>query len=566
MSIYRNLQDEIRLRFDITDPIKIQDLLELVGETVHPDDEAFDTLLADLAEHGYQVDIPEDAEEFHGQLGTTITTGARDSVHIWMRELASLDLLTRDQELEYARNLNSSLSEMMAAVATLKPVSLVAQELLLKYRKRQKLNRVLEGFLDNVTHLPTVTRKTGKETTTEKPPPFDMDLAERRIDTFFEALEHYFSTPISRRTKRSRVALENSLRCFKFTTLQLNTILEPFFEFQRSYRKILRDLQNECSFAGISADVFRAELAPVASGTQWRKVIEKLEPEVRDQLEFSPRVRRLRLEAKAVEVELGQDYKSIMESLKRFRLAEAARNRARDGLAEGNYRLVMSVAQKFKNRGVDHEDLIQEGNLGLLRAIEKFDYTRGFKFSTYATWWIRQAVTRALGEYSRTVRLPANVNQDIRAVSRAQQQLRQEIGQEPSNSSIAERIGKTTKQVRDTKRFVLEARTLDKPVGEDDDGATLGDLLPDTSLEPPSEVAEFDAMKDAVSEAFSFLSVRETQIVMMHHGISRVEPMTITQIADELQVSRERVRQIYNRAVKRLGRGPCSDGLRSFLK
>ena len=565
MSIYRNLQDEIRLRFDITEPIKIQDLLELVGDTVHPDDEAFDTLLADLAEHGYQVDIPEDAEEFHGQLGTTITTGARDSVHIWMRELASLDLLSRDQELAFARSLNSSLSEMMASVSTIKPVVVMAKELLLRYQERGKLNRVLEGFLDNVDTLPTVTRKTGKEKATERVPPFDVAVAEKRIKVFQKAFDYYFGLSMSRRTKKAKLALEGSFKDFKFTTIQLNALLEPFHEYVASYRKIFRDLQHECEFAGVPTDFFKEEIAPVASGKQWARVLKKLPVEIREKLDSSPRIRRLRSEAKAIEVDLMQDYTGINEAWLRFRAADRARNAARDGLAEGNYRLVMSVAQKFKNRGVDHEDLIQEGNLGLLRAIEKFDYTRGFKFSTYATWWIRQAVTRALGEYSRTVRLPANVNQDIRAVSRAQQQLRQELGNEPTNLQIAERIGKTEKQVRDTKRFVLEARTLDKPVGEDDDGATLGDLLPDINAIAPGEAADYIAMRDTIKDAFSYLNVRETQVIMMHHGINRREPLTITQIADELDISRERVRQIYNKAVKRLARGPQSKNLRTFL-
>ena len=564
MSIYsKELVDELRLRHDPEDRISVQDILELFPEEVAVDNPVIDELLARLAADGFHVEEPDD-DVIDDQLKRS-EVSARDNVHIYMHELSHLELLTRDEELACARMLYEGMSEVLGAIATIKPVIEAAREQFEKHFESGRLDRFLAGYLDLVEVLPKVKVVANDEQRNTKGKLPDVEKAQKRYVRFVRATNAYFKHPRSRRTSKQRANLEEAFKFFKFTMPHYTEFQQIFLTRMARLQATRTKVREALSEAGVSKTNFKTNFEPQVTGRDWQKVVAAQSPRIRNALERRVnKLDRLRNQARAIEAELGHNYDDLKMINRRVSGGLRKANKATETLVEGNLRLVMSIAQKFKNRGVADEDLIQEGNLGLIRAVEKFDYTRGFKFSTYATWWIRQAVTRAVGEYSRTVRLPANVNQDMKNVNRARQQLTQMFGREPTAEEIAARVGKTPQQVRDVFYHVREVRALDAKVGDEDDGATLGSLIPDENALSPEEFALDESMIEVVAHALEILDAREQLVVSMRFGLGRPDEMSTTQIAQELSISRERVRQIGMSALKKLRLGRASDMLRPY--
>ena len=561
---YKDLVDELRLRPDSEDLISIQDILDLFNGEIAIDDPRIDDLLSRLATDGFAIAEPDDEIEAHLQKAEA---SIRDNVHIYMRELSKLDLLSRDEELELARARNQGMNEVLSALASIRPVVERARTLFEAHFESERLDRFVAGYLDVVDELPKVNVVASNAPRDTKGKPPNLDQAKTRFLRFKKAMDAFYALPKQRRTVNSRRDLENAFGYFKFTMphyldfVQLfRTSMAPLESARTKLRRIVR-------MAGISKDVYENEFEPNITGRRWLTLVDSQPKRIRDALALhANKISELRSQVRAVEKELGHSSQELLKIKRRVRKGEARVNAATEGLAVGNLRLVMSIAQKFKNRGVEEEDLIQEGNVGLIRAIEKFDYTRGFKFSTYATWWIRQAVTRALGEYGRTVRLPANVNQDMKKVYRAQRQLTQELLRDPTPEEIGNRVEKTAKQVRDVFNYTRELRGLDAPVGDDDDGTTFGNMIADESVISPEDQAVEASRPSVIGKALAVLDAREQMVMAMNFGINRTDSMTFTQIANELHVSRERVRQIHMSALKKLRLSPMSKSLEPYLR
>jgi RNA polymerase primary sigma factor len=253
----------------------------------------------------------------------------------------------------------------------------------------------------------------------------------------------------------------------------------------------------------------------------------------------------------------------------RSRVTEDERLR-REGLAakrilvEANLRLVVSIAKRYRNRGMAFLDLIQEGNLGLMRAVDKFDYTKGFKFSTYATWWIRQAITRAIADQARTIRIPVHMVDTINKVMRTQRQLLQDLGREPSVDEVAARVEMTADRVREIVRVSQETVSLEQPMGEDD--FSLSDLLEDEAVEAPSQAAARALLNEAISEALSELSERERKVVRLRFGLDDGQMRTLEEVGREFGVTRERIRQIESKTLAKLRHPMHSGHLRDYLE
>lgn len=476
----------------------------------------------------------------------------RENTQIYMRDVGEYDLLSRDEELTYARAMNDAMSEALATIAPVKPVIVQCQELFTSHVKNGQMNRLIAGFLDHVEDLPEVERPEANGNNSEREDPINQDLLKRRIQLLATTSEVYFGKSRNERTYTQQIALEESFRFFKFSTNHYTSFLDTFKEAVRSIESATARARSICLTAGVSEPKFLEQFFPRLTVHRLTDAVIDLPQEVRTNLNAHTHVfERVRQRLQDVEKQCDLSYVEILErdellnnAIQRFRTAKNA-------LVSGNLRLVMRVAQTYSNHGALLLDLIQEGNLGLIRAAEKFDYSRGFKFSTYATWWIRQAITQALNEFGRTVKLPASLNQAIRNVGRAKMRLTQILGRDPKLGELAAETGLSVQQIRDVILYEHNAISIDEPNNDEDD-TTLVDTLISESVPSPEQIALEQGLRDAVELTLADLTTRETQILSLRYGIGRTSDMSTAEIAQELGISNNRVRQITVKALRRL--------------
>ncbi|MDY6829279.1 MAG: RNA polymerase sigma factor RpoD [Pseudomonadota bacterium] len=563
---------------DISDPDQVEEIIQMIndmGIQVFEETPDSDTLM--MSEGGSADDIA--AAEAAAALAAVETEAGRttDPVRMYMREMGTVELLTREGEIVIAKRIEEGIRELMAAMAHYPEI---VRTVLNAYDRADageaKLTEVMIGYLDPVDALPAAANKADSssdsdddEETDNGPDPIE---AARRFNEI-RKLQRKADTALKKHGRGSAQAdkaLNDLGEAFKFIKLAPRCF-DPLLEGVRStltqVRALEREIMNLCvRQATLPRRDFIASFPGNETNPQW---IDSLIPTVsktraKGLQQVQPEVQRLQRALAQIEEEVGITVSEIKEINRRMSIGEARARRAKKEMVEANLRLVISIAKKYTNRGLQFLDLIQEGNIGLMKAVDKFEYRRGYKFSTYATWWIRQAITRSIADQARTIRIPVHMIETINKLNRISRQMLQEMGREPTPEELGERMEMPEDKVRKVLKIAKEPISMETPIGDDED-SHLGDFIEDTTIDLPIEAATSESLREATRSVLSGLTAREAKVLRMRFGIDMNTDHTLEEVGKQFDVTRERIRQIEAKALRKLRHPTRSDHLRSFI-
>ncbi len=592
----------------ITESEQIEDIIQMlndVGIPVHDRaPESDDTMFEDTAEAADEVA----EEEAAAVLASVENEPGRttDPVRMYMREMGTVELLTREGEISIAKRIEEGIRDVLHSIAYWpNAVEVVLQEYKDYEAGERRLSDLLSGYLDPESdeEIPEVleeeavlavvdetdSKKSTKdvkldddeeeeaETETEDDSEADSgpdpEIAKARFTELENAwlhtkamLEKYGRD--SKQAEEALQALATVFMMFKFTPRLFDIISEMIRGTHDQIRGAEREVMRYAVRRGrMDRTQFRTSFPGQESNPAWldeqiaktpadqKAYLEKVRPDV---LAFQQKIAD-------IEKELGLDVKGIKDIAKRMAVGEAKARRAKKEMVEANLRLVISIAKKYTNRGLQFLDLIQEGNIGLMKAVDKFEYRRGYKFSTYATWWIRQAITRSIADQARTIRIPVHMIETINKINRVSRQLLQEMGREPTPEELGERLDMDEVKVRKVLKIAKEPISMETPIGDDED-SHLGDFIEDSNITSPIDAATSEGLKEATREVLENLTEREAKVLKMRFGIDMPTDHTLEEVGKQFDVTRERIRQIEAKALRKLRHPSRSEHLRSFLE
>jgi len=564
---------------DISDPDQVEDIIQMINDMGIQVFEAApdaDELL--MSEGDSADDIA--AAEAAAALAAVETEAGRttDPVRMYMREMGTVELLTREGEIVIAKRIEEGIRELMAALAQFPgSVQKILAEYELVAKEERRLADIMVGYLDPAENVPSALELA------EAAPQSTSDDDDDEVDTGpdpveakkrFTALKRQYNKSekvIAEKGRGSAAAvkeLEKLGELFKFFKLTPR-VFDPISDTPRNLLMAIRDQEREImriairmcnmprkdfisTFQGSEAD-----LKWVSRHTRKKDYGSKLAAEKEN-------IQRLQRRIIQVEEQSGLSVTEIKDINRRMSMGEARARRAKKEMVEANLRLVISIAKKYTNRGLQFLDLIQEGNIGLMKAVDKFEYRRGYKFSTYATWWIRQAITRSIADQARTIRIPVHMIETINKLNRISRQMLQEMGREPTPEELGERMDMPEDKVRKVLKIAKEPISMETPIGDDED-SHLGDFIEDNTIHSPVDAATGQGLQEATKEVLAGLTAREAKVLRMRFGIDMNTDHTLEEVGKQFDVTRERIRQIEAKALRKLRHPSRSDYLRSFL-
>ncbi|MCU4677599.1 RNA polymerase sigma factor RpoD [Catenovulum sp. 2E275] len=576
---------------EIVDSDQIEDIISMIndmGIQVFESAPDADSLL--MSDETTATD--EDAEEAAAQALASVESEigrTTDPVRMYMREMGTVELLTREGEINIAKRIEEGINQVQCSVAEY-PEAITY--LLDQYDKVEaeeiRLTDIVSGFVDpdedDDILSPTATH-VGSELSQDDLDDEDDDSSdEEEEDTGidpefarekFTQLRHAYEKVMAvidekgRNHPDTRVVIEELSEVFKLFRLvpkQFDKLvggMRDMMDKVRTQERLI--MKYSVEYAKMPKKEFTKAFAGDETSTAWlEKALSSGQPYAKALAEHEEEILRCIQKLKLIEEETKLSVVSIKDINRRMSIGEAKARRAKKEMVEANLRLVISIAKKYTNRGLQFLDLIQEGNIGLMKAVDKFEYRRGYKFSTYATWWIRQAITRSIADQARTIRIPVHMIETINKLNRISRQMLQEKGREPTPEELAEQMQMPEDKIRKVMKIAKEPISMETPIGDDED-SHLGDFIEDSTIASPVDSATSENLQHATREVLAGLTARESKVLRMRFGIDMNTDHTLEEVGKQFDVTRERIRQIEAKALRKLRHPSRSEQLKSFL-
>ncbi len=492
-----------------------------------------------------------------------------DPVRMYMREMGTVELLTREGELEIAKRIEDGLRQVYSALAQFPPSVEQLLELFdAAYSEDGKLSNVMSGYIDYDDDTP-VTPANGQNTDDETqklgPDPKETKRNVTVLKRNYNALLKAHREDDFDKAEKQRPKVISSFIQFKLVPPVAKQLIDLLKDAMRGIRTRERDIMRICIDAGMDRRSFITSFPDNETNLKWINAQCKGKNSTALNLKSSAdQIRKIQNRLLNLTDITQMDIREVKELNRQMAIGEAKARRAKKEMVEANLRLVISIAKKYTNRGLQFLDLIQEGNIGLMKAVDKFEYRRGYKFSTYATWWIRQAITRSIADQARTIRIPVHMIETINKLNRISRQIVQEQGREATPEELAEKMEMPEHKIRQVMKIAKEPISMETPIGDDED-SHLGDFIEDAKVLSPVDSATMHGLSEATQNMLSGLTAREAKVLRMRFGIDMNTDHTLEEVGKQFDVTRERIRQIEAKALRKLRHPTRSERLRSFL-
>ena len=557
---------------DVSDPDQLDEVIQMVNDlglqVLENAPEDGSDFLANAAQNAQPAITENEMGTIESEVGRTT-----DPVRLYMREMGSVDLLTREGENTIAKRIEEGARDLLHACAHFPGI---IEEVLLEYalikKEDKRISDLVVGFMDEEEEvLPGP--QAGEQSDDEEEENTGIDLEE--LNKRFSAVKRLYNKAEKAIASKGRTSpeaikeLDKLGETFKFLKLSPKKFevisLKPRI-MARQVRRLEREIYNLCvQKSKMPRKEFLDAFKENSTNLKFLDPIFKSKKNyVGELVDYKDDVKAIQQKIKGIEKEIGMTVSELKELAAKMTKGETKIRRAKKDMIEANLRLVISIAKKYTNRGLQFLDLIQEGNIGLMKAVDKFEYRRGYKFSTYATWWIRQAITRSIADQARTIRIPVHMIETINKLNRISRQMLQENGREPTPEELSVRMEMPEDKIRKVLKIAKEPISTETPIGDEDD-TTLGDFIEDPLLDSPIDSATESNLIEATGGVLGSLTAREAKVLRMRFGIGMNTDHTLEEVGKQFDVTRERIRQIEAKALRKLRHPSRSGHLKGFL-